>query len=577
MKVFPGQTFEIEAVAVGQRMGIVPSIVFAQFNDEEGQLRQGQDVQNVGRKCTVLYFTIHSSKTFKKLNLKVQQIGVPVINFNQTPSPPQYYSLLYKQLSIAIYLRKCQYGFMFNHTSKKCQCLRIFHLHKGKVGCYFNSGDYGITRNKDTWLLGTFDHSNTDTQGILIHNHCPYGYCRTDADSLSFHLETPDDQCAFNRSGILCGACQANLSQVLGTSKCRECSNKMLAVIIPVILFSGIMLVAFITALNLTVSTGTMNGLIFYANIIRSSQAVFFPPEVNGSFLSIFIAWLNLDLGIETCFYDGLDAYAKIWLQFVFPVYIWLLMLSIIIASRYSSTMSRLFGNNAVQVLATLLFLSYAKIVRVVITVFSFTVLVYPDGSKVKVWLVDGNIEFLKGKHIALFTVSFLMLSVLSIPYTLSLFSIQLLQKISHYHVLLFWVNRLMPLFDAYTGPYKPKHRYWAGLLLVLRIILVLTFSLNYSNNPAVNLLAIAVVALGLSTYCLHIRIYKGIFANALEAASLFNLGLLTAVSFYQLRGKRKTDLFMNLSTSIAFILFAIIVFYHAAKKLAILKEDCQK
>ena len=30
-----------------------------------------------------------------------------------------------------------------------------------------------------------------------------------------------------------------------------------------------------------------------------------------------------LDLGIETCFYDGMDAYVKTWLQFVCPIYIW--------------------------------------------------------------------------------------------------------------------------------------------------------------------------------------------------------------------------------------------------------------
>ena len=573
LKVYPGQTFKIEAVAVGQRMGIVPSIVLAQFNDEEGRLGEGQDVQNVGRECTVLQFTIYSSKTFKKLDLKVQQIGVPGINFYPPSSLPPYYTLLYQRLSLAIYLRKCPYGFTFHQTSKECQCLHLFNHHKG-VGCYFKNGSFGLTRSKDKWMLTTFKHtSNHNIQGMLIHNHCPYGYCRRDGDSLTFHLETPDDQCAFNRSGILCGACQANLSQVLGTSRCKECSNDMLAVIIIVVFLSGIVLVAFLMLLNLTVSTGTMNGLIFYANIIRVSQAVFFPPEISGSFLSIFIAWLNLDIGMETCFYDGLDAYAKTWLQFVFPLYILLLVFSIIVASHYSSTVSRLFGNNAVQVLATLFFLSYAKILRVVITVFSFTILVYSDGFKMKVWLLDGNIEFLRGKHIPLFAVSFLVLSVLSIPYTLSLLSIQLLQKISHYRIM-FWVNSLMPLFDAYTGPYKPKHRYWTGLLLVIRIILMLTFSLNYSNNPAVNLLAIAVVDFGLTTYCLYVGVYKSTFVNALEVTSLLNLGLLTAITFYQLPGKRNIDLFTNLSTSIAFILFIILILYHATKKMTILGKS---
>ena len=40
--------------------------------------------------------------------------------------------------------------------------------------------------------------------------------------------------------------------------------------------------------------------------------------------LSLFLTWLNLDFGIETCFFDGMDAYTKIWLQFVFPAYIYM-------------------------------------------------------------------------------------------------------------------------------------------------------------------------------------------------------------------------------------------------------------
>ena len=95
--------------------------------------------------------------------------------------------------------------------------------------------------------------------------------------------------------------------------------------------------------------TLNLNLLIFYANIVRASQAVFFPPGISSSFLSTFIAWLNLDLGIETCFYDGLDAYAKTWLQFVFPIYIWLMVIIIITASHYSTRVSRVIPNNALH------------------------------------------------------------------------------------------------------------------------------------------------------------------------------------------------------------------------------------
>ena len=67
---------------------------------------------------------------------------------------------------------------------------------------------------------------------------------------------------------------------------------------------------------------------------------------------------------------------------------------------------SKLFGKNPVQVLATLFLLSYTKIVRVVITGFSYTVLIYSDGFSKKIWLYDGNVEFLSGKHAVLFFVA---------------------------------------------------------------------------------------------------------------------------------------------------------------------------
>ncbi|WP_435777552.1 hypothetical protein, partial [Salmonella enterica] len=101
---------------------------------------------------------------------------------------------------------------------------------------------WSIKREEEKWLLTTDEHSNfIPHTRIIIHDHCPYDYCRTDTDSLTFHLETPDDQCAFNHSGVLCGACQANLSQVFGTSKCRECSNIMLLAVIPATILLGIL------------------------------------------------------------------------------------------------------------------------------------------------------------------------------------------------------------------------------------------------------------------------------------------------------------------------------------------------
>ena len=48
-----------------------------------------------------------------------------------------------------------------------------------------------------------------------------------------------------------------------------------------------------------------------------SMPASFYPLQ-KPAVLNVFIAWLSLDFGIESCFYSGMNAYAKTWLQLVF-------------------------------------------------------------------------------------------------------------------------------------------------------------------------------------------------------------------------------------------------------------------
>ena len=60
--------------------------------------------------------------------------------------------------------------------------------------------------------------------------------------------------------------------------------------------------------------------------------------------------------------------------------------------SHCSLRLSKYLGTNPVSVLATLFLLSYAKLLRTIISAFRSTFLEYPDGSQVSVWLFDGNI-----------------------------------------------------------------------------------------------------------------------------------------------------------------------------------------
>ena len=159
------------------------------------------------------------------------------------------------------------------------------------------------------------------------------------------------------------------------------------------------MLVIVILILNLTVSAGTPNGLIFYANILAADHSLFLAFS-RPNFLTIFIAWLNLDLGFDVCYFKGIDAYSKAWLNISFPTYVITVLLLIIFISKYSLGFGELIGRwNPVATLATLLLLSYTKLLRAIITALSFTIITYPTGQQNIVWLQDASVKFFGAKH----------------------------------------------------------------------------------------------------------------------------------------------------------------------------------
>ena len=386
-------------------------------------------------------------------------------------------------------------------------------------------------------------------------------------------------QCAFHRSGTLCGQCSGNLSQVLGTFNCQECSNIWLLLIIPLTLACGILLIVFTISLNLTVAVGTINGLILYANIVRANNAIFFSRQAYmvTNVCAVFIAWVNLDLGIQTCFYNGLDAYAKTIFQLAFPIYIFTLVGIVIVSSHYSTRAAKLSGTNAVQVLATLFLLSYSKLIRLVITVLSPSSLTIQDfqndtSTTKLVWLYDGNIDYLIGKHVILFLIGIFILLLMSLPFTVILLFIQCLQKKSHYKWFS-WVWKMKPLFDAYTGPYKNKHRYWTGLLLLLRVVLFAVYSMNTAGDPAINLLATTIAMLLILAHLVYVgNPYKSKVLGGLEFSFFFNLITLSISSLFALYIAQGQEIVTDISVLLCLLTFCGIVIAHAYKSILSLR-----
>ncbi len=70
---------------------------------------------------------------------------------------------------------------------------------------------------------------------------------------------------------------------------------------------------------------------------------------------------------------------------------------------------------------------------------------------------------------------------------------LSIIHQYSH-HKPLHWVNKFKPLLDAYQGPYRAKPRYWTGLLLLARLVILTAVSFNVSRNKAINLIVIIVI-----------------------------------------------------------------------------------
>lgn len=101
------------------------------------------------------------------------------------------------------------------------------------------------------------------------------------------------------------------------------------------------------------------------------------------------------------------------------------------------------------------------------------------------------SMQYLSPTHIPLLLAAVAVLVFLFLPFTITLMFGQCVQRTSFR-----WVHKMKPIFDAYFGPFENHHRYWVGVLLLVRCVLLLIFSLTVVNVPNVNLLVVGTTAL---------------------------------------------------------------------------------
>ena len=441
--IYPGETISIPLITVGQRngaaMGTLKAVEIAGEHQISEVLKSWQPA------CSNYNYIVSIDTSIGDYNSTTIYLSTDVTQSN---------------INIEIDILDCPPGFMLSDNGK---CICSHELTNISTDTLCDLENQLISTQGGVWM-----GYNSNQTCIIAQKSCPFDYCTS--SEVTFDITEPDEQCAFNRSGLLCGECAKGLSLLLGSNQCGECTNDYISLFIPFSI-AGIALVALLILLNLTVSIGTINGLIFFANIVKLNEAVYFP---NGPiiFISQFISWLNLDLGIQTCFYKGMDSYVKVWLQFAFPFYIWLIIAVMIILAKYTK-FYKVIQNNAVPVLATLVLLSYIKLFRAVTLALRSLQIDCGESYSNTVWFVDPNVDYFSLKHIILVIFALFVLIVLILPFTFVLLFLQIIERhVNKLRCCHFWI-KLKPFFDAYGGPYKDKCRFWTGLVLLTRLLIL--------------------------------------------------------------------------------------------------------
>ena len=311
--VYPGQVLQIELcmprAISGENFLQVETHSASLPNTTCKIADQTELINSIRHYSETFHFTIISEIEFCELFLTVQ---------------PFVRNTFYVQLL------PCPVGFTLQNG--RCDCDPF--LPPDIDTCYIDLS--AIRRPANTWITA---HTLTNNTTNYLISDCPMDYCLP--YSTNVNLVHSDLQCQFNRTGILCSQCPHPLSMVFASSRCMKCTNVHILITI-IVIVAGIVLVVLLYVLNLTVTNGTINGIIFYANIVSINDSIFLVNDNVFKPLRVFISFTNLDLGIETCFYNGMDSYVKMWLQLFFPSYLIIIAVSIIIASRYSTRILRL-------------------------------------------------------------------------------------------------------------------------------------------------------------------------------------------------------------------------------------------
>jgi hypothetical protein len=570
IEVFPGERFNLNISALDDFEQVISSVVtaFATTADDDHANNEGTLRPLLGSTNFAVLETNHSTGiSVAILGSENQNISLIIYSTDSSARA---------QLQLNITLLSCGVGFEFDSSNSSCVCdPRLLDRDDG-ISC--DSETHTISIGDGAWV-GTF-------RGKIIVDMCLlFGYCRagetlikvnsSEIEDVDFDLQCDPES---NRVGFLCSECKENHSAVLGTRNCKLCTNWYLFLLIFFITI-GIVAIMIIQYLNITITAGYINGVIFYSNIISIYGPTIVPGNTYNEAL-VLVSFPSLSLGIETCFYNGMTILHRVLWQLSFPIYLFILMAVFTLLSgtkRWMKCMSWLSnrqqspGSSTIKSFATLLIVCYISVLGACTELIAFNRVYTIDDTFFLQWRSQPTIDYFGREHSFPGVIAFLILVLYIIPLPLFLLFPSILYRNRY-------TNRFKPIFDTFWDPYKPQYRYFLGFRL---IFLILPFFLAVTVRPPLSLfITNFFLILYLLVHCLQ-QPYQEKWRNYIDAAFVCNLVLILSGSIYfwseynnSEREERRDNItlasriYTNIFIILGFVLIVGIIVYHIMLKL---------
>lgn len=542
---FPGEDFSLQLTASNYKNQSSPAVL---------------EINAIGQRHHNQEMSVTQSILFLKHQCSI--VTVPLLKCKSCYQLQVGYMIPQTILVFKVYVNflSCPFGFKLSYNEQdgfgRCTC-HPYLIEENIVThgrCDINTATLEIPALSwlgEVTIQNNIIHPVTDNSSnnsvIAYADICPVSFCKEGISSVN--VLVVDSLCQAHRTGILCGRCTEGYSEMFSSTECGKCSNTGIFYLLAQAVY-GIIIVLFFFTFRVTVSESYLAVYFFYsAMIVVSIREDII--HTNQPLIGLFYSLLNMEFGFKHCVFNGMNSLAKTSLAYLLPIYLWLMVGMLVLISKKSSKISNVISQSSIQVLATLCYMSFSKVLRSIVTTFTYTSLKTQQGSYL-VWFGDGNVMYWRNQwHASLMLLAGIMTVTYVLPFMLwtTFCSVALHCKC---------VRKRRNLVDVFHGQYREG---WGWLFGARLFVLSLNqlFYVYYRSRSLITLLTLYVISLSPLTFIqVYWKPFRNKYVNGVESFILVNLLLVETITLYNEMSGRKSMIIVAVLLYSALIKIAI-------------------